>query len=578
MRILVADDSKTSLAAITYALKNLGHLVTPVASGVEAVESAKSSKPDLIILDVVMDVMDGYECAKQIRQIYDEEEWIPIIFLSASVDDASIAKGIDAGGDDYITKPFSDVTLAAKLKAMQRIADMRKRLYDAKQQLYQLSSTDTLTGTNNRLQFERVIKRIINDADQFGKKVALMFIDIDNFKSVNDSFGHQVGDKLLVEVAERLKGIVRATDFIARIGGDEFVVVLMNVTNEKDVTSVAQSILRSLSCDYNIEGRVIRNSVSIGIATYPSKDTNIENFVLNADIAMYHAKTTGRHNFKFYTSDLNEVYKHKLSIEHDLKFALDRNQLYLTYQPIYDLTTMKIKGLEALLCWKHPQLGLISPNIFIPIAEERGLIIAIGNWVIDNACREIASLDDLRKNKDFKVCVNISSKEFYEDEFYHHVKNVIHKHKLDPIQVELELTETAVISCEDAIFMNTMKKIHDYGIKISIDDFGTGYSSLIHLKSLPVDTLKIEKCFVQDLTSTPNSEIIVKCLIALGKNLNLQVIAEGIETEAQLKFLIANGCKYGQGYYLNKPMTIDKIAEIVGSDKEKSKDKITKET
>lgn len=560
MRVLVADDSKTSLTKVTAALKKLGHDVYPVSSGAEAVKAFAAEHPDLVILDVVMDGMDGFECARQIRKL-NSDDWIPIIFLSASVDDESISKGIDAGGDDYLTKPFSDITLAAKIKAMQRIADMRHSLFETTKKLILLSTTDPLTGINNRLQFERSIKDILYAADRYNRMVALLFIDLDNFKGINDTFGHQAGDQLLMEVAKRLKSKIRASDFVARLGGDEFAIVLTQIDEVEDAGNVANNIIEALASDYHINNRNIRNGASIGIACYPTPGTNKENFISNADIAMYHAKSLGRNNYQYFTSQIDEQYKQHLSIEHALKFAIERKEFYLTYQPIFNLKSQEIVGFETLVCWEHPKYGKVSPEIFIPIAEESGLINDIGNWILESTCAEFN--DTIKNQESLYLTINVSSMQIPSENFVQNIRDLLDKANISYKRIELELTESAMMDYKEGIFKDTINKLDELGINISIDDFGTGYSSLIRLKQLPIKTLKIEKAFIQDALQSENGAIIVNCLIALGKNLKLNVIAEGIETKEQLEFLINNGCPQGQGYFLCKPVRAKSIEELL---------------
>jgi len=306
MRILIADDTKTNLAILTASLMDLGHEVIPVDSGEKAIESFKTNRPDLIILDVVMEGIDGFECAKRIREL-SNDDWIPIIFLSSSVDDQHISRGIDAGGDDYLAKPFSQITLAAKIKAMQRISDMRKKLFIATQQLSQLSVTDALTGLYNRLEFEKIIKQKIAESDRYQRNIALFFIDLDYFKVVNDTWGHHIGDLLLVEVAKRLKGCLRSSDFIARMGGDEFAIILNQIENKDAASSVAKNIISVITKEFILDKKTIKIGVSIGIALYPSPIKNYENLVNNADSAMYKAKAAGRNNFLYFDDHADKI-------------------------------------------------------------------------------------------------------------------------------------------------------------------------------------------------------------------------------------------------------------------------------
>lgn len=315
MKILVADDSKTNLSLITSSLKDLGHEVVAVTSGQQAIESYQiAPQPDLIILDVVMEGMSGFECAKQIRKL-SANDWRPIIFLSGSVDDDSIVKGIDAGGDDYLTKPFSQITLAAKIKAMQRISNMRKKLFDTTQKLRNLSSTDTLTGACNRLQFNKIIKVKIAEADRRNNMLGLLFLDLDEFKSINDTLGHYVGDLQLIEVTKRLQTCLRINDFLARLGGDEFAIILNDIENSEIVKELSQRILSALSSPYTLENKVIQTTASIGIALYPQDGINPEILIKNADLAMYHAKKTGRNNYKYFTETLLRTNKLELDKE-----------------------------------------------------------------------------------------------------------------------------------------------------------------------------------------------------------------------------------------------------------------------
>lgn len=566
MNILVADDSKTTLALIIASLQKLGHTVMPANCGQEAIDLFQKERPDLIILDVVMEGgMDGFECAKKIREISDEnEEWIPIIFLSGSVDDVSIEKGINTGGDDYLTKPFSEVTLAAKIKAMQRISEMRKKLVDTTEELRTLSATDPLTGVYNRLQFERHLREKLAEADRHNFKLALLFIDIDHFKTINDSLGHHVGDLLLKDVAKRISSCLREEDFLARIGGDEFTIVLSYVDTIYDAGKTAQNIVNALAPIYSLENNSIRISVSIGIACYPELGTTHESFVQNADIAMYHAKDSGRNNFQYFTTELQEKYKQQVSLENDLKFALERKQLFVTYQPIYNLLSKKLVNVEALLRWQHPEFGVISPNIFIPLAEETGLIVEIGTWVLKEVCQQRMRWYNAGY-KDFKIAVNLSLHQFLQENFFQVISDILLKTKLPPYLLELELTETTVIAYTNELKL-TLKKLHDMGLGISIDDFGTRYSSLTSLRQLPVTTLKIDKAFLQDVSTDLKNSTIVKALIALGSNLNLDVIAEGIETDQQLQFLIVNGCFQGQGFLLSKALNEKDMTTYLSKD------------
>lgn len=560
MKILVADDSKTTLALITDALQKLGHEVIAAANGQEALDGYSKNQPDLIILDVIMEGIDGFECARRIRAM-NTDHWIPIIFLSGAVDDENIAKGINAGGDDYLTKPFSEITLAAKIKAMQRISDMRQKLFETTKKLSALSSIDSLTGIYNRFQFDKTIKEKIAHTNRYKKMIALLFLDLDKFKTINDSLGHYVGDLLLIEVAKRLRLCLRVDDFIARIGGDEFAVILSDIEHPAVASEIAQKIINALAPPYNLAGNEVHTSCSIGIACYPSDEVTEESLVQNADIAMYYAKELGRNNYQYFTQELNKKHTQQVNLENSLKFALDKKELFLMYQPILDLRTNKMVRMEALACWKHPKFGLISPDIFIPLAEEIGLMEHIGKWVLRTVCEQ-AKKWYLAGYQDFKISTNLSPRQLLQKNLPQLIQDLLDDTHLPGNFLELELTETSVLIYSD-FSEDIINQIHQLGINIALDDFGTGYSSLNHLKRLPISAIKIDKTFVQDVMVYPNNAMIVKSVISLGNNLGFDVIAEGIETAEQLQFLIENHCPEGQGFYLCKPLTHEQMTEYL---------------
>lgn len=570
MKILVADDSITFLTMITDSLSKLGHEVVQAHNGEEAISLFQKNPPDLVILDVMMSPMNGFRCARQIRQI-NPDDWIPIIFLSASVNDQSIAQGIEAGGDDYLTKPYSDITLEAKIKAMQRISEMRQQLITKTDELNKISTTDVLTGLYNRFHFEKVIKKKMYAAQRHKHNIALLFVDLDHFKTINDSFGHGIGDILLKEVAYRLQKCTRLDDFIARIGGDEFVVIISQIENHQAAGEVAQKIVEELSKDYRINGIDIKISASVGVTCYPEQPGDVATVIQNADIAMYAAKELGRNNYQYFTEALNERYRHQLGLEHELKFAISRKQLFMIYQPIYDLLTRSVVGVEALLRWEHPEYGTISPNVFIPIAEDTGLIVEIGTWVLEHVCRE-GKKWILEHDEAFILSVNVSIHQLISEHFISSLKDILAETKIPAQNLELELTESTVITYTSNL-KETMRKLQMMGVRISIDDFGTRYSSLTSLRQLPITTLKIDKEFVASVDKDKKNGIIVKSLIALGENLNLSVIAEGIQSEEQLQFLLVNGCRFGQGDFLMKPLRSEEFAKIQADEKVTNKDK-----
>lgn len=560
MKILVADDSKTTRTLLALSLKKLGHEVIEATNGQQALELFQKDRPDLIILDVIMEGIDGFECARMIRNI-NTDDWIPIIFLSGAVDDENIARGINAGGDDYLTKPYSEITLFAKIKAMQRIADMRTKLYEMTQKLSALSSTDALTGIYNRLQFDRAVKEKISYANRYSKKIALLFIDLDKFKIVNDTLGHYVGDLLLIEVAKRLQSCIRLDDFIARIGGDEFAIILSHIDDIKIIDVIAEKIIKTVGEPFNLAGNNINIRVSIGISCYPTEETTADNFVQNADIAMYHAKESGRNNYKYFTAALEEKHKKQVGIENALKHALKNQEFSLQYQPIFDLKKNKIVSVEGLLSWYNSTFGKIPAETFIQLAEEMELIDKIGEWVLRSICEHGKTWHN-NGFKNIKLAVNLSPYQLLRKDLPQLIHNITQDIHLPPQCLELELTETSPLIYSE-LSEKVLNAIHGIGVKIILDDFGTGYSSLIHLRKLPISAIKIDKIFVHDITKANHNVKIIKSIIAMGNNLGCDVIAEGIENQQQLDFLIANECPFGQGFYLSPPLNHEQMTKLL---------------
>lgn len=560
MKILVADDSKTNLAMLTHSLNQLGHEVITANNGTKAIQLFRKQRPDLVILDVVMEGMDGFECARKIRE-FNTDDWIPIIFLSGAVDDENIARGINAGGDDYLTKPFSDVTLAAKIKAMQRISDMRQKLCVTTEKLSVLSSIDPVTSVYNRMEFDKKIIEKTDYASQHQQLLALLFIDIDHFKRINDKLGHHVGDFILREVASRIASCLRVDDILARLGGDEFAIILPNIVSPEKAGLVAQKVLEGLKPPYKISGHEIFISCSIGIACLPSAGTDFKTLVQKADIAMYHAKELGRNNYQFYTTELNKKHTQRTILENALKEATAKQELFISYQPVFNLKNRNITGIEALLRWKHPEIGLVLPDTFIPLAEESGLIWAISEKLLEQICVQGAEWQT-KGHQHFKLMTSLSPQQLLQKNLPQVLAQILEKTGLEPQMLELEITESALMAHvihSEKILLDLSK----LGITISIDNFGTGYSSLGYLKNLPVRSLKIDKTFIHDIGINQNSGILVKALINLGLNLGLNVIAEGIESEEQHQFLIENNCPEGQGFYLGNPLSAEEMSALM---------------
>ncbi|MCD6039858.1 MAG: hypothetical protein K0S27_1258 [Gammaproteobacteria bacterium] len=413
------------------------------------------------------------------------------------------------------------------------------------------------------LAFHEIVTQKIARAKIHSQIVGLLLINIDNFQSINIHLGYHIGEKLLLKMQERLTSCLNSDDFITRIDNGEFVIIMGDI-KESEIKKTKNTIKNLMECFneiYNLDGIDTKISASIGIAYYPHAGADTQTLLQSANISMSHAKSLGGNNYQYHTGTLNKKYKKKSSLEHALKFAVEKQELFLNYQPIFNLKTRKMLGMEALLRWKNPLFGLISPNIFIPLAEENGLITSIGEWSLKNICKQAKEWYTAGYDE-FKIYFNISSYQLFQKSFPKFMMRLFKNAHIPPHLLDLELTETAFIT-KSSYFENILKKISDAGISITIDDFGTGHSSLTRLKHLPITGLKIDKLFISDMRPDSFDAIIVNSLIALGKKLSMNVIAEGIETEAHLQFLIANGCPQGQGYYLCKPLNADQMTSFL---------------
>ncbi|MES2219232.1 MAG: EAL domain-containing protein [Pseudomonadota bacterium] len=559
MKILVATNDSDKLILFNSALKKLGHHeLVSVTNSYDAIYKSRLEKPDLVILDISIEEKNSPESAKHIREIY-LGDWIPILFI-VNFEAETIKKIIAAGGDDYLLNPLDETIVLAKLKFMLNLYELRLKNEENMRKFGVLSAMDSLTGVQNRTEFDKSITAKINDARSQDAKFAVLSLDIDHFKMINDNLGHHIGDLLLKSVATRIKKCLGMDDFIARIGSDEFSIILGEIDHPEAAEKVAQKIINGLMTPHNLANEEVHMTCSIGIACYPVDGENPKTLMQNAEIAMSHAKELGRNNYQLFAQELYEKRKNTVNLEEALKFAVDREELFLTYQPIYDLQTHHVVGMEALLSWQHPSLGLISPNIFIPIAEENGLIDSIGKWTFRSAFAQGAKWY-LAGYHQFKLAINISPRHLLQKNLPALFTEIIIKTQVPPHILEFELTENASITSSQA--ENVLADIHLLGIGLSLDDFGTGYSSYIRLKQLPINTIKIDKVFIDNLTSNTKDAMIVKSMITLGKNLGIDVIAEGIETAKQAEILIEYGCPKGQGFYLSKPLSVAQMTEIL---------------
>ncbi|WP_288499672.1 bifunctional diguanylate cyclase/phosphodiesterase [uncultured Erwinia sp.] len=440
-----------------------------------------------------------------------------------------------------------------------RTSVLASSLAEANRELAQLALHDNLTRLPNRILLEDRLDQAINKASRENSKFALMFMDLDGFKAVNDAFGHHIGDSLLIAVTERMKEIVQGHHTLARLGGDEFV-LLIEIEDPNDAATVADALVKAVERPFDISRYELVVSLSIGIAVFPGDGIDERELMFNADAAMYHTKNNGRNGHSFFQPSMNTIAQNQLQLINDLWLAKDNNELRLFYQPKFCAPRGPIIGFEALLRWQHPRRGLLAPDVFLPLAEKTGLIVTMGNWVIDEACRQLREWH-LQGNTDWSVAVNLSALQFEQAGLVETVVNALETHRIPPELLTLEVTETTAMRDPDES-VRILTELTELGVKASIDDFGTGYSSLLYLKRLPASELKIDRAFVNELQAQTEDATIVTAIVALAQTLNLKVVAEGVETAEQQQFLTGLGCNTLQGYLLGRPVPPDQVPDL----------------
>ncbi len=577
-KILVVDDDQNVRLLTRQCLEAESMTVVEASNGLEALDIFTRERPDLVFLDVEMPGMSGLEACKRIREM-PQGESIPIMIVTGSDDRDSIDAGFQAGATQYKTKPVNWSLLGRDVQYMLRASNAFNSLKRQEDRLRYLAYYDPLTSLPNRRSFNEQLNRILKRAARHRTSAALMFIDLDHFKRINDSIGHARGDSLLVEIAKRLTNELREDDAInyftdnsaeeelqgvgteiARLGGDEFTVVLSDVESAGDIEKVARRILNSLSEPIALQSHNPVVTPSIGIAIYPQDGRDPDTLIRNADTAMYVAKAEGRACFRFYNEEMNAQAVEQLKMEEELRDAMRNHELELRYQPQIDSNSGTVISMEALVRWKHPTRGMVSPQEFIPVAESTGLIIELGEWVMDEVARHCLYWDSLGL-KSFRVCVNISPLQFNQRHLADWVSDFLERSGLPPERLELELTESAIMTDAETNIAK-LRDLKNLGVDLAVDDFGTGYSSLSYLKRFPIDTLKIDQSFVSDL-ETPDGAAIVDAILALAKTLNLRVIAEGIENEYHLAHLVRRGCDLLQGFYFARPLYPEDVPSML---------------
>jgi diguanylate cyclase (GGDEF)-like protein len=459
------------------------------------------------------------------------------------------------------------LTLSGRPSLLATVRDISDRKL-AEERVQFLAFYDALTGLPNRTLLLDRLNKALADARRQEYKIALLFLDLDRFKDINDSLGHSVGDLFLQEVAERLKRFARDQDTVARLGGDEFLIMLTHVKDTPDAAIAAERLMDAMTAEFVIQGHSLNVRCSVGISIFPEHGADRETLIKNADAAMYSAKGSSRNNFRFFTADMNAQAVERLTLESSLRLSLDNKELFLVYQPQMEIATGKIVALEALLRWQHPKLGLVPPDRFIRIAENSGLILPIGEWVLRTACSQARKWQE-EGLPAVSVAVNVSAVQFRQEDFCELIRRVLHETGLEPQYLELELTESLLLANADVTF-SVLQELKAMGLTLAIDDFGTGYSNFNYLRQFRVSKLKIDRSFVRDIAVNPDDAAITTAIISMAKSLNLKVVAEGVENEGQMSFLRAHQCDEIQGYYFSKPLAADKVADKLLGDQQEA--------
>ena len=577
--VLVADDDPTLGVLMQASLEAQGYSVTVVEDGTAALAAFRAAPADVVLLDVEMPGLSGYEVCEEIRRHWGPD--IPVVLVTGHDDIESVEHAYRSGATDFMPKPINWTLIGHRLHYVLRaFRDATERRL-AEQRAQRLAYFDTLTGLPNRQSvhelLERELARVRRNIN--GHSLALLLLDLDGFKSINDSLGHGIGNQMLQRVADRLRNGLRTGDIIgrltgdacveaaeglvARLGGDEFTVVLPYMVRVEDALLIAHRIRELIGRPFVFENRSIVMTASIGIALFPDDGQDAETLLMHAETAMYAAKSEGRNNCQYYRSSLTERAIARLELESELHRALKHKEFCLVYQPQVDACSGVIVGVEALIRWQHPEKGLISPLDFIPLAEEIGLILPIGAWVLQTACADAMRWQAMGLPP-IQISVNISPIQFRDPDLQ---KNILAAHVstgLPASRLEIEITESTLM--EDAAHaLRVMQSLRDQGIHIALDDFGTGYSSLQYLRQLPLTKLKIDRAFVRDMPASKADQAIVRSVITLAKALDMRVTAEGVETGDQHAALAELGCHIIQGFYFSGPVPFEGIVGLLQS-------------
>lgn len=549
--VVLADDDPSIRLMVRHVLESEDFDIVEASDGLEAIKAVEKHHPALILLDAVMPGIDGFTTCQQIKEKGHTD--IPVMMITGLDDDASVERAYEVGAIDFITKPIKWAVLKHRVKSV-----VSKVIAERKVQL--LAYQDTLTSLPNRLLFADRLEQAVVRSERSRTSMALMLIDIDDFKLVNDSFGHDAGDKLIKAVGQLISKSLRRADTIARLGGDEFAVIIEGIESAEDAISIADNLTTILEHNVRLDDQETYTSASIGIAVYPDDGKDARTLLKNADTAMFRAKESGRHCFQFYKPEMSVSAMERLELENSLKAAFENDEFVIHYQPVIDIHKNEISCVEALLRWQHPEKGMIQPEEFVDVIEDCGLIIALGEWMINSVCKQIRLWQDAGL-KEQNVSINLAARQFTEQDLVAVYKQAIAEYDIEASSLAVEITELTLIDNLGEV-ESTLKKLRQMGMKVLLDDFGTGYASLAYLKEFPVDIVKIDRDFVAGIPDNREDSAIVEAISGLTRGLRLALLAEGVENERQLDMLKGLGCQYGQGYYWSKAIPGDEYEQF----------------
>ena len=596
-RLLIVDDISDNRTILTRRFQRRGFDVVEAECGLTAIELIDKESFDLVLLDVMMPGMDGIETLKRIRS-ENSASALPVIMVTAKSESTNIVDALELGANDYVTKPVDFAVALARVntqisrkRAVEQVAlaneELRKvnedlerrveertsRLIDANQRLkveiadreesqarsQYLAYHDSLTGLGNRLLFKEQLEEALTDDSVASHPLAVLFLDLDGFKAVNDTLGHSIGDLLLKSVATKLRDILPRTDRIARLGGDEFAILQISAAQPGSSIALAKKIIEVVGQPNSIDGHDVTVGASVGIAVARPGDMNTDNFLKSADLAMYSAKSDGRGTYRMFDPEMDAIVQARRLLERDMRTALAQDGFRLFYQPLVNLQTKKVTAFEALMRWQHPERGMVPPSDFIPVAEEMGLIVQLGEWALRQACAEATEWPD-----GICVSVNLSPLQFSKGNLVSSVMSALASAGLPASRLELEITESVLLEKSERN-ITILNQLRGLGVRISMDDFGTGYSSIGYLRSFPFDKIKIDQSFVRDLLVDEGSLAIVRAIAGLGVSFGMITTAEGVETEEQMRCLNLEGCIEVQGYLYSRPVPANEIVGVLAS-------------